>query len=53
MHYYFVRVSVPNEELKQMEYYSRVFHATADSIMGWIKTYYGKDVDVIYISKLD
>ena len=53
MYYYFVRVSVLNEELRQMEQFGSVFHCTADSIMAAIKNHYGEDVDVIYISKLD
>lgn len=53
MHYYFVRVSVPNEDLQQMEQFGKVFYCTADSIMLRIIQHYGRDVDVISISKLD
>ena len=53
MHYYFVRVSVPNADLRQMKQFGEVFHCTADSIMSTIIAHYGRDVDVISISKLD
>ena len=53
MHYYFVRLSFPDEENKQMKTIGRTFFTTPDSLIREIITKYGYDADIISVTKID